>query len=103
MRVFPIALLLPFVPESRVWKERRAAGTLKRPSFGALFSPELRRVTVLTAALSACAYGIAFGALQVTVARVTPGLPSELLAEIAGKLPPTLKRSVLRLAGQSCG
>jgi MFS family permease len=71
----PIALLLPFVPESRVWQERRAAGTLKRPSFGALFSPELRRITFLTAVLSACAYGIAFGALQVTVSRVTPGLP----------------------------
>ncbi|MEI6534624.1 MAG: MFS transporter [Verrucomicrobiaceae bacterium] len=71
----PIALLLPFVPESQVWKNRRAAGTLKRPSFAALFAPELRRVTLVTAALSACAYGIAFGALQVTVARVTPGLP----------------------------
>jgi MFS family permease len=71
----PIALLLPFVPESQVWIDRRAAGSLKRPSFGALFSPELRRVTLVTAALSACAYGIAFGALQVTVARVTPGLP----------------------------
>lgn len=71
----PIAILLPFVPESLVWKERRAAGTLKRPSFGALFAPELRRVTIVTAILSACAYGIAFGALQVTVARVTPGLP----------------------------
>ena len=71
----PIALLLPFVPESKVWKDRRASGTLKRPSFTALFAPELRRVTLVTAALSACAYGIAFGALQVTVARVTPGLP----------------------------
>ena len=71
----PIALMLPFVPESRVWKERRAAGSLKRPSFAALFAPELRRVTLVTAILSACAYGIAFGALQVTVARVTPGLP----------------------------
>lgn len=71
----PILLLLPFVPESQIWKERRAAGTLKRPSFGALFAPELRRVTLVTAILSACAYGIAFGALQVTVARVTPGLP----------------------------
>jgi len=71
----PIALLLPFVPESQVWKEKRAAGTLKRPSFSALFAPELRRVTLVTAILSACAYGIAFGALQVTVARVTPGLP----------------------------
>jgi MFS family permease len=82
----PIALLLPFVPESRVWKERRAAGTLKRPSFGALFSPELRRVTLLTALLSACAYGIAFGALQVTVARVTPGLP-ELAAQTKSLAP----------------
>lgn len=71
----PIALLLPFVPESKVWKDKKAAGTLKRPSFTALFSPELRRVTLVTAALSACAYGIAFGALQVTVSRVTPGLP----------------------------
>jgi hypothetical protein len=75
LTAIPIALLLPFVPESKVWKDRRAAGTLKRPSFGALFAPELRRVTLVTAALSACAYGIAFGALQVTVARVTPGLP----------------------------
>jgi len=71
----PIALLLPFVPESKVWMERRMAGTLKRPSFAALFAPELRRVTIVTAILSACAYGIAFGALQVTVSRVTPGLP----------------------------
>ena len=54
---------------------RRAAGTLKRPSFAALFAPELRRITIVTAILSACAYGIAFGALQVTVALVTPGLP----------------------------
>jgi MFS family permease len=71
----PIALLLPFVPESEVWKKRRMEGTLKRPSFKELFSPELRRTTLVTAILSACAYGIAFGALQVTVARVTPGLP----------------------------
>jgi MFS family permease len=87
----PIALLLPFVPESKVWKEKRAAGALKRPSFGALFAPELRRVTLVTAVLSACAYGIAFGALQVTVARVTPGLP-ELKAE-AGQLAPLRKEA----------
>jgi MFS family permease len=85
----PIALLLPFVPESRIWKERRAAGALKRPSFGALFSPELRKVTLLTAALSACAYGIAFGALQVTVSRVAPGLPE--LAPQAKALAPLRK------------
>ena len=70
----PIALLLPFVPESQVWRERRAAGTLQRPSFGALFSPELRRVTLVAAALSACAYAAAFGALQLTPRSIVPGL-----------------------------
>jgi MFS family permease len=82
----PIALMLPFVPESKVWQEKRAAGVLKRPSFGALFAPELRRVTIVTALLSACAYGIAFGALQITVARVTPGLP-ELKTQAAQLAP----------------
>jgi MFS family permease len=71
----PIAILLPFVPESRVWKEKRAAGTLKRPSITALFAPEYLRVTIVTALLSACAYGIAFGALQLTPRLVAPGLP----------------------------
>ena len=89
----PVALLLPFVPESRVWQERRASGTLKRPSFTALFAPELVRVTLVTAALSACAYGIAFGALQVTVARVTPGLPE--LKQQAVALAPLRKEATL--------
>src|SRR6185503_11405147 len=87
----PIALLLPFVPESKVWKDKRLAGTLKRPSFAALFTPELRRVTLVTAMLSACAYGVAFGALQVTVARVTPGLPE--LKQQAAELAPLRKQA----------
>jgi MFS family permease len=70
----PIALLLPFVPESQAWLARRKAGTLRRPSFGELFSPSLRRTTLITAGLSACAYAAAFGALQVTPTRVVPGL-----------------------------
>jgi len=70
----PIALMLPFVPESRVWLEKRATGALKRPSVAALFTPELRRVTLVTAALSACAYAGAFGALQITTRSVVPGL-----------------------------
>lgn len=82
----PIALLLPFVPESRLWLERRRAGTLKRPSLAELFSPQLRRTTLVTAALSACAYGAAFGALQLTPTRVVPGLPD--LAEQRKTLKP---------------
>jgi hypothetical protein len=81
-----IAFLLPFVPESQVWRERRQSGTLKRPSFGELFAPELRRVTLVTALLSACAYAAAFGALQLTPLRVAPGLPE--LAEQRAALRP---------------
>ena len=82
----PIALLLPFVPESQIWREKRASGTLQRPSFGAIFAPELRRATLVTAALSACAYAAAFGALQLTPLRVAPGLPE--LAEQRKALKP---------------
>lgn len=57
-----ILLLMPFVPESRVWKEKKIAGTLKRPRFGELFSPALLRTTIVTTALSACGYAAAFGA-----------------------------------------
>ncbi|HLQ45264.1 MAG TPA: MFS transporter, partial [Planctomycetaceae bacterium] len=82
----PIALMLPFVPESQVWRERQRSGTLKRPSFAALFSPELRRVTLVTAGLSACAYGVAFGALQLTPLRIAPGL-AELAEQNKGLAP----------------
>jgi MFS family permease len=71
----PIAVLLPFVPESQIWMARRASGGLKRPSLSGLFSPELRRTTLVTAGLSACAYAAAFGALQLTPLRVIPGVP----------------------------
>jgi hypothetical protein len=70
-----IAVMLPFVPESQVWKESKEKGTLKRPSFGELFSPGLIRATLVTALLSACAYGVAFGVLQQTPLGVVPGLP----------------------------
>src|SRR5271157_4587751 len=52
----PIALLLPFVPESAVWLKRKQAGTLKRPSLGEIFAPSLLRTTLVTTILSACAY-----------------------------------------------
>ena len=70
-----ILLLMPFVPESRAWSERKRAGTLRRPRFGELFAPGLIRTTLVTTALSACAYAGAFGALQLTPAQVVPGLP----------------------------
>ena len=57
-----ILLLMPFVPESRVWAARKRAGTLQRPSLGELFSPSLRKTTIVTTLLSACGYAAAFGA-----------------------------------------
>lgn len=75
-----IALLLPFVPESRVWAAKKAAGALRRPAFGELFAPGLIRVTLVSTLLSACGYAAAFGALQLTPPRIVPGLP-----EFAGK------------------
>ena len=85
----PIALLLPFVPESAVWLARKRAGTLKRPSFGELFAPSLVRTSVVATALSACAYGAAFGTLQVTVTQGVPGLPD--LAEARSRMLPLIK------------
>jgi hypothetical protein len=82
----PIALLLPFAPESRVWLERRASGSLSRPNISGLFAPALRRTTLVTAGLSACAYAAAFGALQLTPLRVIPGVP-ELAEQRAGLKP----------------
>lgn len=70
-----ILVLLPFVPESFTWRKRKAEGTLKRPSIGELFTPELRRTTLVTSILSACGYAAAFGALQMTPLNIVPGLP----------------------------
>ena len=70
----PVMLIRPFLPESPVWKERKAAGMLKRPSIAALFAPELRRTTIVTTLMFAFAYGAAFGAIQ-QMPRIVPGLP----------------------------
>ncbi len=60
----PLIFIRPFLPESPEWQKKRDAGTLKRPSLGALFSPELRKTTILTTLVFAASYGIAFGAIQ---------------------------------------
>lgn len=60
----PLILIRPFLPESPKWKQKKEAGTLKRPSIRALFAPQYRRVTIVTTLMFACAYGAAFGAIQ---------------------------------------
>ena len=70
----PLILIRPFLPESPIWQQRRAAGTLKRPSIAALFTPALRRTTIVTTVMFAMAYGAAFGAIQ-QIPQIVPGLP----------------------------
>ena len=69
----PLMLIRPFLPESPTWRAKKAAGTLKRPSFAALFTPEFRRTTIVTTVMMACAYAAAFGAIQ-QMPRIVPGL-----------------------------
>src|SRR6185295_12561171 len=60
----PLILVRPFLPESPAWRLKKAAGTLGRPSIAALFSPALRRTTIVTTLMFAMVYGATFGALQ---------------------------------------
>ncbi len=96
-----ILLLMPFVPESRVWKERKLAGTLKRPRFGELFSPALRKTTIVTTLLSACGYAAAFGALQLTPLQMTPGLPA--IEQVKRDAPEKVKAAAAKVKGTKEG
>jgi len=69
----PLIFIRPFLPESPAWQQKRASGTLRRPSIAAIFSPELRRTTIVTTLMFAMAYGAAFGAIQ-QMPRIVPGL-----------------------------
>ncbi len=82
----PLILIRPFLPESPAWLEKKAAGTLRRPSIAALFAPDLRRTTIVTTIMFACAYGAAFGAIQ-QVQQIVPGLP-EVRQMTQGQPPP---------------
>lgn len=69
----PLIIIRPFLPESPVWKEKKIAGTLKRPSFAAIFRPEYRRTTLISALIFACSLGVAFGAIQ-QLPQIVPAL-----------------------------
>ena len=73
----PLIIIRPFLPESPAWAEKKAAGTLQRPSLGELFRPEFRRTTLVTTVMVACSSGAAFGAIQ-HVPRIVPGVVPDL-------------------------
>ncbi len=82
----PLILIRPFLPESPVWRQRKEAGTLRRPSIAELFAPALRRTTIVTTVMFAMAYGAAFGAIQ-QIPQIVPGLP-EVREMVASQPPP---------------
>src|SRR5207253_7982679 len=69
-----LIIIRPFLPESPTWAVKKAAGTLKRPSFAELFQPQFRTTTIVTTVMMAAAFAAAFGAIQQTP-RIVPGLP----------------------------
>jgi hypothetical protein len=70
----PLMAVRPFLPESPIWKEKKSKGTLKRPSIAELFSPALKKTTLVATLLAACFYAVPYGVLQQTP-HVVPGLP----------------------------
>ncbi len=80
----PLIIIRPFLPESPKWQQKKAAGTLKRPSIAEIFAPGLRKTTLVTAAMFACSFGAAFGAIQ-QIPQIVPDLP-EVKAEVAERL-----------------
>jgi predicted MFS family arabinose efflux permease len=69
----PLIIIRPFLPESPAWAQKKAAGTLKRPSIAEIFQPALLRTTIVTTLMFACSYGAAFGAIQ-QLPQIVPGL-----------------------------
>jgi MFS family permease len=92
----PLILIRPFLPESPIWQSKKQAGTLRRPSFAELFSPALRRTTIVTTVMFAMAYGAAFGAIQ-QIPQIVPGLP-EVRQMVAGRPAPEARLTEQRVA-----
>lgn len=88
----PLIAIRPFLPESPIWQEKKAAGTLKRPSLAAIFAPQFRRATIVTTIMFACTFGAAFGAIQQMPQQIVPGL------EDVRTLPPQARQQVVSQA-----
>jgi MFS family permease len=94
----PLIIIRPFLPESPKWAAKKAAGTLRRPSLTAVFSPELRHTTIITTIMFACSYGVAFGAIQ-QMPQIVPGIDKvreRVQANTAGKPEAEAKRLAAR-------
>src|SRR5215475_4092416 len=86
----PLIIIRPFLPESPVWLKKRGEGTLKRPSFSALFKLEYRKTTLITAAMFACSLGAAFGAIQ-QIPQIVPAL-----VKVDSLAPPSERQQIIQ-------
>jgi hypothetical protein len=86
----PLIIIRPFLPESPMWKEKKLAGTLRRPSLAQLFTFEYRRTTLITALIFACSLGAAFGAIQ-QVPQIVPAL-----VQADPSLPPPQRQQLIQ-------
>jgi MFS family permease len=80
----PLIVLRPFLPESPIWKRKKAEGTLKRPSFAELFRPTFRKTALITCLMMACSYAGSFGMLQ-HFAGIIPGTPGVRILSAAAQ------------------
>jgi MFS family permease len=84
----PLLLVRPFLPESPLWREKRASIRFERPNLSELFQPALLRTTLVATLLVACSYALALGAIQHTVRMVSAipdmrSLPPRQVEQIA--------------------
>ncbi len=86
----PLIIIRPLLPESPVWKEKKAAGTLKRPSFAEIFRPQYRQTTLVSALIFACSLGVAFGAIQ-QLPQIVPAL-----VQVDSSVPPPERQAILQ-------
>lgn len=94
----PLIVIRPFLPESPKWAAKKAAGTLRRPSIAELFSPELRKTTIVTTLMFAASYGVAFGAIQ-QMPQIVPGI-SEIREKVKAETADKPKDAIPKIAGK---
>ena len=86
----PLIFIRPFLPESPVWQEKKATGTLKRPSLGAILNQQFRQTSLVSALIFACSLGAAFGAIQ-QLPQIVPAL-----VKVDAKLKPPQRQALIQ-------
>ena len=81
----PLIIIRPFLPESPEWQKKKDAGELKRARISDLFSPQLKKTTIVATILFALAYGAAFGSLQ-QMRLIIPDTPQVKMAAATAKI-----------------